>query len=236
MRWILFLVLALPVLANDADLFQGSAKYTGRILSNEYLASIIKNRISDQHSLAVITDEAIANIIVTATKVMTIKGHSDDAQSIRTEFDERFRGFLTHMVDSPSRMIGDHKPLVEWLDVAYLKMQNALGLPLCKTFHISDIYSLNHCIPVCFHPCSFSLDGVTVSREAEFINHFAGDGVYSGLAPVIGYWVTWGVCEGSTLGAGWFLICSPLGDAVEYIVENDIAPNLGADIYSKECE
>ena len=235
---LLAMLLGGPLWANDADPLDVDAKatYQDDRSSNRTKAQRIADDIAKgEGRLAARTDEAIAQIIKLGARTLRRKGFTADAYHLEDEYNGYFRGFLERMVKSQERKIGDHKPLSAYLAIAYEILELKLGLTLCSMLHLTDLKTLNYGIPVVFHACTFPMDAVTVPRKDEYRNHFAGDGRYAGLVPVISYWVVWGFCEAATWGAGWFFICSPLGTVCEIVMEKYIAPGLSDRIFDRVC-
>ena len=245
MRVFFFLLfISVGALANDADPIDFSSTTPPHIVERGIIARVFAAKLGrdidrgDMPKVAFLTDKAIKNLLNTAEKELTRKGHDDVASELRMEYGERFDGFLTRMV-SDGRNIGDHKPLWDWLGRAYAKIEGALGLTICQLLHLSDLKTINYGIPVVFHPCTFPMDHVQGDRIVEYRRHFSGkaDGeIYDGLIPVISYWVAWGVCEGATWGTGWFIICSPIATLVEIAEERWITPKLSDKIYTRRCQ
>lgn len=194
---------------------------------------------NDTTKLASYADKAIENLIHVGTNRMKMEGFGLEAISIQNQFQERYQGFLYKMVTSPTRDIGDHKPLSQFLNIVESTFELTLGIATCKMLHLTDIKTFNFAIPVVFHPCSFPMDLVSGTRMDEYKRHFAGgshsDSKYDGLISVVTYWVVEFSCSMATLGSGWFFICSPLGSAGEWIMERFLAPKLSDFVYTKAC-
>lgn len=190
-------------------------------------------------TLAQKTDNTIQLIIMRGVAALRDQGFDNEASEIEVQY-ESYRGYVTHMVSG--RHIGDHKPLLDFLAKVYDQIEAKLGVQVCKSLHISDIKTLNYCIPVVFHPCTFSLDGLSVDREAEYRRHFAMDDGGSadpehslyGLTSVIVYWVVEGICLTSTSGIG-SILCGAGATLAEYFMGHTIAPNLSDKLFVRSC-
>lgn len=190
-------------------------------------------RSGNLDALAQRSDAAIQAMVARGVKELAIRGDEVYAAQAQSEYETKFRGYLTRMVRS--RDIGDHKPLVEWLDSFYERLEFVLGVELCKATHLSDLYTLNHCIPVVFHPCTFPMDAVGGDRESEYQRHFAKGSVYYGLVPVVTYWALDIGCVAATQGAGTIWLCGPIAGAGEYLMATFVAPKLSNAVYEHVC-
>jgi hypothetical protein len=187
-------------------------------------------------ALAMRSDQALDVIVKKGVEQLKEAGDDLYATQLESEWSEKFRGYLSHgMAQNGGRDIGDHKPLIEWLAQFYNRIEAVIGLDACKALHLSDIKTFNYCIPIVFHPCTFPMDAVTISREAEYRNHFDQGAVYYGLVPVITYWVVDIACLAATQGAGTVWLCSPLGSAGEFIMGKWFAPKLSDFVFEKAC-
>ena len=148
-----------------------------------------------------------------------------EAKKLETEW-AALDGKLIKAVET--RSIGDFKPISDWLALAYEILEAKLGLDVCETLRLTDLKTLNYCIPVCFKPCFY---GYT-----NFYDHFVTDDRYKGLAPVISYWATVITCDMALYGAGYFFVCSPVGTLVERAVKNRVAPWAAPKLYDMVCK
>lgn len=187
-------------------------------------------------ALAMRADQALDVIVARGVERLRAEGDAAYADQAEGEWSEHFRGFLTHaMATHGGRDIGDHKPLIEWLAQFYDRIESVIGIEACKSLHLSDIKTFNFCIPVVFHPCTFPMDAVTISRKNEYRNHFDKGAVYYGLIPVICYWVVDIACLAATQGGGAVWLCSPLGSAGEFIMGKWFAPKLSDFVFDRQC-
>jgi hypothetical protein len=200
-------------------------------------ARAIRREIEDgnMYATAQRTDEALDALVARGVQKLREKGDDSFAEQFEGEWSDQFRGFLAHaMAQNGGRDIGDHKPLIQWLATFYDHLESVLGVQVCKSLHLSDIKTFNYCIPIVFHPCTFPMDNVTVSREAEYANHFAKGAVYYGLIPVVVYWVCDISCIASTSGIAT-MICGPLSGGAEFIMGKWFAPRLSNRIFERAC-
>ncbi len=191
---------------------------------------------------------ALDSLLRTAARVLREHGHDSEAAQIESDW----QGLRPCAMGIALCDLGDHDPLSTWLALVYDVLEEKLGVTLCEFFHFSDIKVINFGVPVVFHPsadekwCVETLaQNPTDSCEAEYGRHFAGTRwqkvvdpgakyMHEGLIPVIAYWISWGACEAATWGTGWFLVCTPIGDGVEFVTERWIAPPLSDRIYERE--
>jgi len=158
-------------------------------------------------------------------------GYHDLADEIKNEWGERdgkIYEIAKRIEENDLRGIGDFKPLSEWLQKAYEKIEEKLGYQLCLALRLSDIKTINHGLYVLFNLCDFELK--------DFYEHFVNDGRYRGLLPVISYWSTIMACSIGTYGIGYFFICSPIGMLVELGVDKKVAPYLAPKIHNFFCD
>lgn len=182
-------------------------------------------------SIAEKTDFAIEQIITRSVAALRDQDFDDDADKIEKEF-VPFKNYLSRSFGS--RDIGDHDPLILWLAVVYEGIELKLGVEVCKALHISDIKTLNFCIPIVFKPCTFPMGLVAISRQEEYKNHFAKGLVYYGLIPVITYWAIDIGCLAATSGAGSFL-CGLGATLGERLMGNRLAPRLSDLVFTRAC-
>lgn len=158
-------------------------------------------------------------------------GYRELAKEVKQEWEVR-RGTLILLslgVNEEGRPIGDFAPLSQWLSEVYERIEDALGLELCRLLRISDIKTLNHGLRVVFSPCFHGLP--------EFTMHFCHDDKYRGVLPVVAYWSTVITCSVATFGAGIIgFICSPIAMLVEAGTDRVIAPWLAPKLFNLACE
>jgi hypothetical protein len=224
MKWtLLFLCLSLSAHAAIFQPEKFGKKYAHRI-GVEFEASQIKG-------LAARSDQALDRIIAISLRELRKRGDEAWADQREEEWNSKYSGFLTQMTSSYYD-IGDHKPLVDWLASFYDHLESVLGVTVCKSLHLSDIKTFNFCIPVVFHPCTFSMDQVPGDRIDEYRNHFAEGAVYYGLVPVVTYWVIDIACMAATSGIG---LCGLAADAGEFVMGKWISPKLSDRVYKSQC-
>lgn len=180
------------------------------------------------------TDQALNRVVLVALHQMDKKGQHAFATQKEQEWNTHFRGYLSHRYSAGYGDIGDHAPLVKWLADFYDKVEAKLGVTLCKMTHISDIKTFNFCIPVVFHPCTFDMGGVTLSRKDEYRNHFSQGLTYYGLLPVVTYWVADIGCMFGTVGIG-ALLCGPVAGLAEIACANTVAPKVSDRVFDRAC-
>lgn len=179
--------------------------------------------------LAERTTEALDAIFYIAKRNLRRKGEYALEKEIKNGWEFHRQTLITFALNmGQGRPIGDFEPVSEWLKIAYEKIEDALGVEVCRALRLSDIKTINHAVPVVFRPCQFG--------EAEFNYHFIHDDVYRGLFPVVIYWVSSITCSMATFGAGYFFICSPIAMLIEAGADRVIAPWLAPKLYSWACE
>lgn len=200
---------------------------------------------------------AIDAIVKTGARALREHGFKSDADSMEADWkSNRSRLMAPLLCDftRPGTMcdMGDHKPLSEKLALFYMLLEAKLGHELCVMLHLTDINVINFTIPVVFHPqktevwCQETLAmNPNDNCEDEYRRHTAGTlwqktpdqnaklPLHDGTLGVVSYWVVFGACEVATYGAGWFIICSPLGDVVEIAMERYVAPPLSDKIFER---
>lgn len=147
--------------------------------------------------------------------------------------------------------VGDHKPVSQWVEGWYAKLEALLGVKVMDATHLRDIWVLNYTLPVVFNAeasndwCTDELAAHPFDTcEAEYRRHFVGtkyildpfatDIDHDGFSGVVTYWTVWALCEGATWGSGWFVICTPAGDLGEQAMERWVAPRLSNDLYERK--
>lgn len=225
MKWVVLMYLFIIGLL-IANLSFGNTKVLQEDIkrsSNYGHADTLRNDI--EHGLLLKrTDEAINNLLSTAVGELKQRGFQSLADSIMADWNSRYRGFILEadMYQAMGRNIGDH-PGIQWMLTVHSKIESAIGVELCHTLRLHDIWTLAHVIPVVIH-CVDNVDLV------EYSLHFIP------FVGILGYWISVGVCMGATLGtAGIGLGCSLIGMAVERILERFIAPPLAIKIHPRVC-
>lgn len=187
-------------------------------------------------AIAVKTDTALDRIVQRAVLMLSQNGQAALAVQKKSEWDAHFSGYLSaSMPIGPLGDIGDHKPLVQWLANFYDIVEKTLGVDMCKKTHLSDIKTLNFTIPVVFHPCTFSMDAVTIDREHEYRKHFDEGDVYYGLVPVVTYWTADIACSVASQGGGAVWLCGPISGAAEFFMAKTVAYRLSDFVYEHAC-
>lgn len=166
------------------------------------------------------TDKALDNLIITAVGELKKRGFQSLALSIESDWNSRYRGFVYEMVFD-NRPIGDH-PGITWMLSVHEKIEGALGETLCKALRLHDIYILAHTIPVVIR-CIDNVDAL------EYTLHFIP------FCGIIGYWISYGVCVGATLGSGVAFACGLIGMGVEMVVVRFVAPPLSPKAFARAC-
>lgn len=167
-------------------------------------------------ALAARADETLDAALKLAVVKLREKDAGALASRIESEWNTTYKGMLTFRVGLYGD-IGDHAPLIQWIEDIYDALEKALTLEFCLASHLADIKSLNLCIPIVFSPQTFPLDGVKTPRKYEYRAHFAKGLVYYGLFPVVVYWA---VNAGSgnpfiAMASEWFagnVVGPPLSD------------------------
>lgn len=139
---------------------------------------------------------------------------------------ERFDGQLVDIALN-KRDIGWFEPLSDTLAIIYEIMEQKLGFEMCHALRLDDLKTINFGLYVAFRPCIYGFD--------EFYKHLADDPKYRALLPVISYWSSVISCSVATHGLGYFFICSPIGWAIERVVEKRIAPRVTPKLYDMAC-
>lgn len=172
------------------------------------------------------TDRTLRGIMFIAVKNLKRRGFTQEANELSREW-KRHENTLQILVMKPNRDIGDFKPLSEFLAKAYDKLEEKLGLEICRALRLSDIKTLNYAIPVVFAPCKHN--------ELQFDLHLCHDSKYRGLLPVVAYWTTSITCSVATFGAGYFFVCSPIAMLVELGMDRVACPWLSPRLYEAFC-
>lgn len=171
------------------------------------------------------TNLALRAIVKIGVLNLYRKGYVYEAQKMDQEW-KALDGKLVKAVQT--RNIGDFEPLSQWLALAYEILELKLGLDMCETLRLTDIKTINYCIPVCFQPCFYGYN--------NFYDHFVTDEKYKGLAPVISYWATVITCDIALYGGGYFFVCSPVGMLVERAVLKRVGPWAAPKLYDMVCK
>lgn len=192
--------------------------------------------------------EAFDAMFDVAAKELAKKGRQDLAIQLQGEWHTEFRAKLL----TPIQDAGDHKPVSEWVEGWYAKLEAVLGVEVMEMTHLRDIFVMNFTIPVVFDPhaestwCREELSNHPGDTcEKEYQRHFAGTRwakdpdpyrnavLHHGFAGVVSYWVTTAACEAALWGTDATLLCGLAGDAVEVGIEKFVAPQASDKIYER---
>ena len=193
--------------------------------------------LSDLSSAAMRTDITIERIVNFASWLLKRKGYEEEGTRIAAEYYARFNGYMVRQED---RALGDHAPLLSWLDSWYNVLEARLGAKVMRITNLEHIKILNFSIPVVFNPSGKNGDWWDI---VDYRAHFAGtrktffypDYQHNGFAGVIAYWSVWGACTAATFGAGGVLpfMCGPVGELSCFAVGKYVAPKLSDRIYCR---
>jgi hypothetical protein len=193
--------------------------------------------LSNLSSAAMRTDIALERIVNFASWLLKRKGYEIEGNQITSEYYSRFSGF---MVLQESRALGDHAPLLSWLDSWYNVLESKLGPKVMRITNLEHIKILNFSIPVVFNPSGKNGDSWEID---DYRAHFAGTRhsffypahEHNGFAGVVTYWAVWGACTASTFGVGGILpfLCGPVGELSCYGMGKWVAPKISDRIYCR---
>ena len=184
---------------------------------------------------AVYTDQAMAAIINQSANVLVYYGHKNTAASIRTEYAKDYsKAFVTMFLDNGTRdeEIGDRPPMSKWLDTVHTRIEDAIGLILCKHFHIHDVYVLNYAVPTVFHPELYG--------KKDYLDAFSGHLIWGffwehhGTAGIVTYWLVNTACAMGTGSMGMVMfVCGWISGYAETAMDVRIAPSIGERIWER---
>lgn len=185
----------------------------------------------DPFKAAIFSDEAIDQMIITASVYLNAEGHQNLADDITFEYQIRYRGYYTRMF-LEEKEIGDHPAINSWLETVHERLHRALGDFICKGSHIHDVYILNHG-NVVFKP-------QMANDFKDYKDHFAGHLIWGwfwdhhGFAGVVSYWLVNGLCTGGTSGMGLItFVCGSIASLAENQVDERIAPPIARRIWDR---
>lgn len=199
---------------------------------NEIVNEFMHSLEHDQFDASQLSDIAIDEMIFTAGIYLRAEGHDDLADEIALEYQLKYRGHFTRMFLA-SKEIGDHPPVLEWLETVHERIHEAIGNFLCQYSHIHDVYILNHG-NVVFKP-SMAVD------FKDYKDHFAGHPLlagwmweHHGFAGVVAYWLVNGACTAATSGMGLVTFaCGPIAGFAENQVDYRLAPPVAKRIWER---
>jgi hypothetical protein len=220
-RLLLLAMLAAPS-AFAASPFQD--RYDHRAALEEVKAELSSQ---DRTRLAKKVDHAIDKIVEVAAWKLRREGKLVEAKRLEKEWNTQFKGFLPHYVqmlqDGQFGAIGDYAPMSEWLSDVSKRLVELLGQEICDFLRISDLNTINYCLPVVFH--IEKVLGPVMIDFPEYEVHF------DPFCGVVAYWSTWAACTGATWGTGAFIICTPAGWLVEKFTVKYVAPKVAPGAY-----
>jgi len=198
-----------------------------------------KQAIQNLGTFAIKTDESIARMVKLAVWTLNRKGYHNEAR----ELSEQYENLYTHAVyyyamDIHPVDLGDHAPLSQWLADWYVKLESMLSPLIMRLTKLEHIKIINYSIPVVFSPNGKNGDTWDM---LEYRRHFAGTRTkllyplteHDGLAGVVAYWTTWGVCMGASFGTLWVFVCSPIGELSDFAIGKWVAPPISDLVYCR---
>ncbi len=160
--------------------------------------------------------KALDGMIAEGTDRLRAKGHNAEADKIGQDWAYRYHDFLVQSYD-----VGDHAA-IQWLYDVWHTLDSILGTNVMKMTHLDDLWEFAYTIPVVFN----CLDHVD---SPEYQKHFV---MFAGATS---YWVAMGVCAGALFGTPYAIICSPVGDVCEKVMDRWIAPKISPKVWDKVC-
>lgn len=198
----------------------------------------VKSDLRSLRGAAARADQTLERMVRFAAWMLKRKGFPNEANQITSEYFTQFSGF---MLDRETRRdLGDHAPLLTWLDVWYVKLEGILGPVVMRATNLEHLKILNYAIPVVFNPTGKDNDTWNID---EYRAHFAGTrdsffyprDEHNGFAGVVTYWAVWGACTAATYGAGGILpfICAPVGEVSCYGMGKYLAPKISDFVFCR---
>ncbi len=195
-----------------------------------------------------LADSAFDAMFKRAAKELKDRGYDADADQMTAEWEGTYHGMLSGRVGDT----GDHAPIYVWIDTWYFKIEAILTVEVCDFLHVSDIYWLNHSLPVvldanqnsvwcvdqlrthpedqCRDEYNRSFTGTKWQREGD---PYATNRLHFGAAPIFVWWAVEIGCESATFGTDGSLLCGAIATAAEISVARYVAPSLGLKIYDR---
>jgi hypothetical protein len=205
-RWVLGLV-ALGMISVSAQAAT-EAGYDSRTEAERIATAI------DQGGLGEETNNALNAIIKAAIRALHRKGQHQEAERIEREWKAQSAYWAAGAWD-----LGDHAPLIPWLQKVYLRLEKVLGEALMRSLRLYDLHVLNHALPVVFNPSGRDWDRV------EYRKHFVP------LAGVVTYWGTYLGCQYVVKSPKWGRICDPAAGWARWWMEYSVGRGLSDRVY-----
>lgn len=181
----------------------------------------------DVDSLAVDADVALGKMVGLASWHLKRVGDGKASKAIVEEYRASFDGYFMDRISAKG--IGDHAPISEWVAKWYARLEAKFGQRFMEVTRLKDLKTFNYGIPVVFSPTGEARVVPIVPWERQdYVDHFVP------FAGAVAYWAAWGGCTAGTWGLGWVtFVCSYAGWAAEYVVMNEVAPDLGGKIWDR---
>lgn len=177
-------------------------------------------------------DTAMGHIIAMSNVVLKAYGEQKLADTITREYQANYTHAFKSMFAMDSKEIGDHAPFSHWLKIVHEQIEEAVGLTVCKWFHLHDIMILNYGLPTIMRPA--------IVDFKDFQDAFAGHLIWGvfwehhGVAGIVSYWLVNYACGGVTSGLGLITyICGPIAGVSESFVDQQLAPPIGKAIWTR---
>ena len=213
------------------DLREAHAEARNNTNVKAVINDFTKSLENDSFDAAQQTDQALDQIILTASIYLKAEGYEALAEEIGFDYQLHYRGSFTRMFFG-QKEIGDHPPVSEWLETVHERIHEAIGDWICQGSHIHDIYILNHA-NVVFKP-------EMASDLKDYKDHFAGHLIWGwywehhGFAGVVSYWLVNAACNAATSGMGLVTFaCGPIAGFAENQVDKRIAPPIADRIWKR---
>lgn len=199
---------------------------------------------------AALADEALDAAIAHAETVLRRKGHVIMARDLHKEWNQDgWHGYLQRL---GLKDMGDHDPMLQWLADWYAKIEGALGVAMCETTHIRDLWVMNYGLKVTMNPhedsqwCKEEMaahpDSTCIweyerhnagTRWVTIPDPFANETLHHGVFGVISYWLVFAGCEAALWGTDGTFLCGPIGSGAEFLTERYIAPKASDGIWER---
>lgn len=170
---------------------------------------------------------ALDTVVFEGLRALRNNGDHRLANRYEDEWNHQFTDALTR-----DAILGDHKPLLQWLANFYDKLEDRLGTTTIRNGLLGDIYLMNFAIPIVFTPKGDWRTPTSPNRDwVEYRKHFIP------FSNVITYWGVKIACNKimKNRGAGkdGQKLCEKAATKLRFVMGRYIAPKISDFVFKK---
>ena len=172
---------------------------------------------------------ALNTVVLEGIRALVQSGEQQMAEKYKSEWEAQFTDAL---LIGQGDILGDHKPLLAFLQNLYNKLEDRLGTTFIHQGMLGDIYLMNFAIPIVFTPKGDWRSTTTPNRDwVEYRKHFIP------FANVITYWGVKIACnkimKQKEAGKQGQKLCEKAATKLRWAMGRYVAPKISDFIFKK---